>query len=165
MFRPLSVFNRNRHAPAPRQAGEGDPFAQFHNDMNRLLDDFISDFGAPAWFTGDRGDARPIHVDFKDRGTAIEVEAELPGVDEDDIDVELADNLLTISGEKKVEEEDEEKGYATRSYSSFRRSLSLPFDVDPDAIEARFKNGVLKLTLPKPPELEAKTRKIELRRD
>ena len=61
-------------------------------------------------------------------------------------------------------EEEEEKGVSRRAWSSFQRSMSLPFDVDPDAIDAKFKNGVLKLTLPKPPELEAKTRKIEVQK-
>ena len=165
MFRPLTLFNRNRNAPALREGDSGDPINQFHQEMNRLFDEFFADFGAPAYFTGDRpGNARPIHIDFKDTGKAIKIEAELPGIDEDDIDVELNDNLLTIRGEKKFEEDDEEKGVSSRSYSSFHRSMSLPFDVDPDAIDAKFKNGVLKLTLPKPPELASRTKKIRVER-
>ncbi|MEM9619650.1 MAG: Hsp20/alpha crystallin family protein [Pseudomonadota bacterium] len=160
MFRLLTLFNRNRNAPALRE--DADPFFQFHREMNRLFDDFFTDFGAPSAFT-DPGGARQAHIDYKDKGNAIELQAELPGIDEDDIHVELNDNLLTIRGEKKVED-DEEDGVSRRAWSSFQRSMSLPFDVDPDAIEATFKNGVLKLTLPKPPELEAKTRKIEVRR-
>ncbi len=167
MFKPLSVFNRRRNAPALRQNDDGDPFYAFHRDMNRLFEDFFSDFGAPSYFTGDgsgdlRGAHRGIHIDVKDKGKAFELEAELPGVDEDNIDVEINDNLLTISGEKKVEEENEDG--TRRAYSSFHRSMSLPFDVDPDAIEATFKNGILRLHLPKPPELEAKTRKISVRK-
>jgi HSP20 family protein len=163
MFRPLTLFNRNRNAPAFQEGG--DPFSQFHQEMNRLFDDFFSDFSTPAYFTGDKGvNARPIHIEFKDTGKNIELEAELPGVSEDDIDVEIQDNLLTIRGEKKLEEEDEKEGYSRKAYSSFQRSMSLPFDVDPDAIDARFKNGVLKLTLPKPPELATRTRKIEVQR-
>ena len=164
MFRPLTLFNRNRNAPSLREGEAGDPFFQLHREMNQLFDDFFSDFGAPAYFTGDRNNARPIHVEFKDKGKYIELDAELPGVSEDDIDVELNDNLLTIKGEKKFEEEDDKEGYSRKAYSSFQRSMSLPFDVDPDAIDARFKNGVLKLTLPKPPELEARTRKISVAR-
>lgn len=163
MFRPLTLFNRNRNAPALREEAAGDPFFQLHREMNQLFDDFFADFGAPAAFGETAGGARPVHVEFKDKGKAIELEAELPGIDEDDIQVELNDNLLTIRGEKKVEE-DEEDGVSRRAWSSFQRSMSLPFDVDPDAIDAKFKNGVLKLTLPKPPELEAKTRKIEVRK-
>ena len=162
MFRPLTLFTRNRNAPA--LAGPGDePFFQLHREMNRLFDDFFSDFGASSFLapSGQNG-ARAIHLDVKDKGKTLEIEAELPGVAEDDIDVELNDNLLTIRGERKDEEEKE--GVSRRSYASFQRSMSLPFDVDPDAVEAKFKNGVLKLTLPKPPELEARTKKIAVQR-
>ena len=164
MFRPLTLFNRRRNPPGLREGDAGDPFFQFHRDMNRLFEDFFADFDAPSYFTGDRdNNARPVHVEFKDKNGAIELEAELPGVSEEDIDVELNDNLLTIRGEKKYEEDDEE-GVSRQAYSSFQRSMSIPFDVDPDTIDAKFKNGVLKLRLPKPPELEEKTRKIEVRR-
>lgn len=164
MFRPLTLFNRNRNAPALREQEAGDPFFQLHREMNRLFDDFFSDFGSPFLLADNGGRARPVHIDYKDTGKAIEIEAELPGVDEDDVDVELSDNLLTIRGEKKLEEDDGKDGVSRRAYSSFQRSMSLPFDIDSDAIEATFKNGVLKLTLPKPPELEARTKKIEVRR-
>lgn len=164
MFRPPALFNRNRNAPAARDVTEADPFYQFHREMNRLFDDFLDGFGAPSLFSGtETGNARPIHMDVKDKGKAFEIEAELPGVNEEDVDVELNDNLLTIKGEKKIEEDDKD-GVSRRAYSSFQRSMSLPFDVDPDAVEAAFKNGVLKLTLPKPPELAARTRKIEVKR-
>ena len=162
MFRPLTIFNRNRNAPALREE-TGEPFFALHREMNRLFDDFFSDFGTPALFAAQGANgARAIHVDYKDTGKALEIEAELPGVSEDDIDVELNENLLTIRGERKNEEEKE--GVSRRSYASFQRSMSLPFDVDPDAVEAKFKNGVLKLTLPKPPELESRTKKIEVQR-
>jgi HSP20 family protein len=165
MFRPLTLFNRNRNTPALREDVVGDPFFQLHREMNNLFEDFVSDFGAPSLFAenGATG-ARPVHIEFTDTDKAIKLEAELPGVDEDDIQVELSDNLLTIRGEKKVEEEDKDKdnGYSRRAYSSFQRSMSLPFDVDPDAVDAKFKNGVLKLTLPKPPELDARARKIAI---
>jgi HSP20 family protein len=163
MFRPLTLFNRNRNTPALREDVVGDPFFQLHREMNNLFEGFVSDFGAPSLFA-DNGaaSARPVHVEFKDTDKAIELEAELPGVDEDDIEVDLADNLLTIKGEKKFEEDAEDNSYSRRAYSSFQRSMSLPFDVDPDAVDAKFKNGVLKLTLPKPREFEAKARKIAI---
>lgn len=162
MFRPLSVFNRNRNAPALRDEEEVTPFFQLHREMNRLFDDFFTDFGTPSVFAAGENGARAIHIDVKDKGKALKLEAELPGVSEDDIDVELHDNLLTIRGERKDEEEKD--GVSRRSYASFQRSMSLPFDVDPDAIDAKFKNGVLTLTLPKPPELETRTKKIEVQR-
>jgi HSP20 family protein len=163
MFKPLSVFNRHRNAPALAEDADA-PFFQLHREMNRLFDDFFSDFGASPLIAGRDGGngARAIRMDYKDKGETIEIEAELPGVDEDDIDVELNDNLLTIRGERKDEEDKD--GVSRRAYASFQRSMSLPFDADPDAIEAKFKNGVLKLTLPKPPELEARTKKIAVQK-
>lgn len=165
MFRPLTLFNRNRNAPSLR-SDDADPYYQFHREMNRLFDDFFADFGSPSLFGENAASgARAIHMEVREKENAFEIEAELPGVDEEDIHVELVDNLLTIRGEKTIEKsEDGGDGVRQRAYSSFQRSMSLPFDVDPDKIDAAFKNGVLKLTLPKPPELEAKTRKISVRR-
>ena len=169
MFRPLSIFNRNRNAPSLRGAEAGDPFFQLHREMNRLFDDFFTDFASPSLMTGaasgvGAGGARGIHMDVHETKDAFELEAELPGVSEDDIHVELNENLLTIRGEKTVEEKGEDDAVRRRSYSSFQRSLSLPFDVDPNRIDATFKNGVLKLTLPKPAELETSARKIAVKR-
>ena len=162
MFRPLTLFNRNRNAPALTENADA-PFLQLHREMNRLFDDFFTDFGSSSFFAPATGSgARAIHIDVKDAGKALQIEAELPGVSEDDIDVEISDNLLTIRGERRDEEEKE--GVSRRSYASFQRSMSLPFDIDPDAVEAKFKNGVLKLTLPKPAELEARTKKIAVQK-
>ena len=164
MFRPLTLFDRNRNAPSLRSA-EADPYLQFHREMNRLFDDFFAEFDTPSLFNSDTApDARSIHMEVTEKEDAFEIEAELPGVNEKDIHVELADNLLTIRGEKTVEKtENGDGGALQRAYSSFQRSMSLPFDVDPDKVDAAFKNGVLTLTLPKPPALEAKTRKISVR--
>lgn len=162
MFRPLSLFNRNRNALSARDEQSGDPFIELHREMNRLFDDFFTDFGAPAYFTGDRGRARPVHVDYRETDRILEIDAELPGVDEDDIDVQLNDNLLTIRAEKRFEDEKDTR--TTRSYSSFSRSIALPYEIDGDRVEATFKNGVLKLTLPKPPEIQSKSRKITVQR-
>lgn len=167
MFKPLSVFNRHRNTPALRDDASGDSFVQLHQEMNRLFDDFFADFGTPSLFSGDqRKDTRPVHIEYKDTGKSLELEAELPGVEEEDIDVELYENLLTIRGEKKIEEDDKDnEGVTRRSWSSFQRTMSLPFDIEPDAVSAKFKNGVLKLSLPKPPELERSPRKIAIERD
>ena len=166
MFRPLSLFSRNRNAPALRDAGSGDPFFQLHHEMNRLFDDFFADFGSPSFGSSGltSGAARGIHMDFHETKDAYELEAELPGVSEDDVHVELNENLLTIRGEKIVEEKGEGDDVRRRAYSSFQRSVSLPFDVDPDKVDATFRNGVLKLTLPKPAGLETNAKKIAVKR-
>ena len=101
------------------------------------------------------------------QATALEIEAELPGVDEKDIDVQLSDNLLTIRGEKRAERKEEKEGdyrLIERSYGSFARSIEVPFAVEADGVEATFRNGVLHLSLPKPPEAATRTRKIEVRK-
>lgn len=168
MFYPLTLLNRARRTPtAPDQAG-ADPFYRLHRDMNRLFDEAFSDFGLPGAFSGSFAAAGAPSVDIRETDKTYEVEAELPGVEEDDIHVELADNVLTLRGEKRFEREEEGKknGYHVmeRSYGSFARSIPLPFDADPDAVEAVFRNGVLKLSIPKPPEAETRSRRIAVKR-
>ena len=163
MIKPLTLFNRHRRTPLMKGDAPNDPLSYFYSEMNRVFDDFFDDFGPPSLFSGGNNtNARAIHMDVKDKGKTLVIEAELPGVEEDDIDVSLHDNLLTIRGERKLEQKDDEQGISQTAFSQFHRSMTLPFDVDPDAIEARIKNGVLKLTFPKPPELEAKSRKIAI---
>jgi HSP20 family protein len=95
------------------------------------------------------------------------VKAELPGVEEKDLDLQLAEGMLTIKGEKKQEREEGEKGKGyymmERSYGSFFRRIPLPTEVQEDKVEARFKNGVLMVSLPKSPEATAKVKRIEVK--
>jgi len=92
--------------------------------------------------------------------------AELPGVDEKDVDVTLADGVLTIRGEKKTERDEKDKNWPVveRSYGSFSRTISLPFDVDPAKVDAKFEKGVLRIHLPKPVEVAKKQQKIEIKK-
>jgi HSP20 family protein len=145
-------------APAPV---ETDPLRALQRRMDRLFDDVAGDYHWP--FANGRGALTPS-IDVSETDKEMTIEAELPGVDEKDIDVTLADNLLTIKGEKKQETEEKQKDYhlTERSYGSFMRSMSLPFDADPATIKAAFKDGVLTITLPKPPEVEAKVKKIAI---
>jgi len=166
MFRPLSIFNRNAEAlPTRTESYSGDPYFRLQHEMNRLFDDAFAGFGLPAAFRGGADEARLPRLDLHEAAHAIEIEAELPGVEEKDIDVQISDTLLTIRGEKKFERKDEKGGdyrVVERSFGEFSRSVTLPFAVDPDAVEASFKNGVLKLTLPKPPEAQTRTRRIAI---
>ena len=165
-LKSLMPFARSN---VPSRSGyEMDPFTAMRRDMDRLFDDmwkgFSSGGGLPAAFGN--GAAVP-RVDVKETAAGIEVSAELPGVDEKDIEVELQDDVLTIRGEKKVEKEegDKEKGYHVmeRSYGSFARSIALPYDADPDKVSADFSKGVLKIVVPRPAEVSAKTKKIEVK--
>ena len=107
-------------------------------------------------------------VDVAETKDAIEVTAELPGVDEKDLDVTLADGMLTVRGEKRTarDEQDRDKNWhvVERSYGSFSRAIPLPFDPDPAKVEAKFDKGVLHIHLPKPAEVAKKQQKIEIKK-
>lgn len=164
-FRDLIPFRRNE----PTSLESADPFESFHREIDRLFEDFWG--GGPL--TSRFGDRWPRmaavqmpRIDVSESDGAYEVSAELPGLEEKDIHVGLADGVLTIEGEKRQEEEKKDKSlyYTERSFGSFRRTLQVPADVNEEAIKANFKNGVLCLTLPKTKEAVQKARKIEIQK-
>jgi len=120
--------------------------ARLHNEMDDLFDGFFRGLEKP--FAGYK--AWPA-IDVAEEENAIVVRAEVAGCKADDIDISVYGNTLTISGEKKLEEEKKEKGYyhVESTYGSFRRELTLPTDVDAAKIDAVCKDGVLSITLPK----------------
>ncbi len=124
------------------------------------FDRFFSLGWPPAVYDGEapRAGGFSPRVEIRHEAEAIVLEAEIPGVDKDGVKVEVHDGVLTLSGEKKVERESEENGYSRseRAYGSFSRSFTLPKEVDADNISARYKNGVLQLTLAKKPESKPK---------
>ena len=135
-------------------------------EMDRMFDDVLKGFGTGG-LPAALGGAGVPRMDVKETATGIEITAELPGVDESDVEVELSDDVLTIRGEKKVEKEegDKEKGYhlMERSYGSFARSIALPFEADSEKVSADFSKGVLKVVIPRPAAAAAKTKKIEVK--
>ncbi len=146
----------------PARAGD-DPFSALHREMNRLFDDVYRGVPMPRVSSGEFQLAPSMDVtETKD---AYGVAVELPGVDEKDVEVKLADGMLTIKGEKKYEKTEDEEGrhLVERSYGSFMRSLSVPSDVDASRISAEFSKGVLKVALPKLPEAEAKAHTIKVK--
>jgi HSP20 family protein len=152
----LRPFSRGRTEVA---TAEDDPFGNFRREMDRLFDSFGRDFGWPAT---SRGGAMAPSIDVSETDNEVRIEAELPGVDQEDVEVVVTDNVLTIKGEKKSAKEEKKKDYhlVERSYGGFARSISLPFAAEADKAKASFKNGVLTITLPKPPEVKAKAKKI-----
>lgn len=126
--------------------------------LANLLDDF---FRVPVEFFG--GDLSP-KVDVHEDDKAVYVKAEIPGLDEKDLNVSLHNNMLTISGEKKNERAEEDKNrnyyYCERSFGSFSRTIELPEGIKHDEVKARYKNGVLEIELPK--DESARPRKIEI---
>ena len=133
-------------------------------EIEKTFDDF-SRRGPLAGYFGD-GTAGP-KVDVSEGKDGIEVTAELPGVDEKDIDLTLSNDVLTIRGEKKSErdETDKEKNWhlVERRYGSFSRTVTLPYQPDSDKVEAKFEKGVLRIRLPKPAEMAKQEKKIEIR--
>ncbi len=105
-------------------------------------------------------------IDVSESKDGIDVTAELPGVEEKDIDITLSNDVLTIRGEKKVERDQKEKNWhvVERSYGSFSRSIALPFEADMTKVEAKFDKGVLKVHLPKSAEAAKKEKKIEIKK-
>ena len=134
----------------------GDPFLSLHREMNRLFDDVLRGATGVPNQTGAAGMALVPHVDVSETDGEMKIVAELPGVRDEDVDVSLHDDLLTIRGEKKSERKDDKENYhvVERSFGSFQRSLRLPFSVDPTEVQADFNNGVLTITIPKGKERE-----------
>ncbi|MBX9692626.1 MAG: Hsp20/alpha crystallin family protein [Cyanobacteria bacterium] len=137
---------------------EDHPAYQLQRELNRLFDDFFStspwdSLGeVPALFGEHQysSDLTP-RIDMSETDKEILVKVELPGMTEKDVDVSISNDRITISGEKKQEREESEKGWyrMERQYGSFRRSIPLPYETDEDKAEAFYKNGVLTIKLPK----------------
>ena len=152
-------------AGAATRAGRFDPFGQMRREMERLFEDFGR--GLPSAFPSfaDTGFLNPtVEVTETDKG--LEVSAELPGIAENDIDVELHDDVLTIKAERRQEkdEEDKDKRYhiSERAYGTYLRRFALPFEADPDKVEAKFDNGVLRIVVPRSAEAPPRSRKIRI---
>ena len=128
-----------------------------------FLADLFGDDLDSFWGLTDRERAFVPRVDIKENKTNYKITAELPGMEKDDVKVEVKDRVLTIEGEKKEEKEEKEDNYyrVERSYGSFHRSFSLPEDITEDKIKAAFKNGVLTLTIPRSKE-EQKAKQIDI---
>jgi HSP20 family protein len=122
------------------------------NEMNRLFTTF---FDTPTGGNGESAGRRWIPaMDLVETDDHFVLKADLPGLSEGDVSIELEDNVLTVSGERKAEHEDKREGYVRveRAYGAFRRSLTLPDGVDPEGVAASFDKGVLEVRIPKPEE-------------
>ncbi len=153
--------------PAVKPAGTDDdhPFYSLQNQMNSLFDDFFSGFDvAPRSMAGGVGAFVPS-VDVKESDKDFTIYAELPGMDEKDIEVSVTSDSVTIKGEKKEEKEDKRKNYyfMERSYGSFNRTIPLAAQTDASNARASFKNGLLNITIPKTQSARAKGTKIPIK--
>lgn len=163
-----------RRASVPVNERGWPPFWTLRNEIDDLFDDFFRT-GWSGWPPGRRRPSAPAlrspsavpSLDVIDKENEVKLVADLPGLTETDIDVQVTDSMLTISGEKKEElEEGEQEGeryVSERRFGSFVRRISLPDGIDQEQIDASFKNGVLTVRLPKKPEAQHQARKIEVK--
>jgi HSP20 family protein len=139
-----SVQPKNKEVTIMTLLMKPEPFSQ---EVNRLFNNLfdLSESGAQRWVPA---------MDLMEADDHFVLKADLPGLAEDDVAIEIQDNTLTISGERRAEHEERERGWyrVERSFGRFSRSLSLPEGVDPDAVKAEFDNGVLEVRIPKPEE-------------
>ncbi len=139
------------------------PFKEFERvrrEMDRLWDSFLE---GGLRKRGEEGEWLPS-LDVAETKNELVVKAEVPGMDPKDIDISLSDGVLTIKGEKRQEKEEKEADYhvVERSYGSFMRSVQLPKEVQSDKISASYKNGILRIALPKSEEAKKKEVKIKV---
>ena len=166
--RSLMPFSRNM--PMSRWGEETDPFLQMRREMNRLFDDAFGGFGLPS-VLGPALRQMPAapKIDVSETDNEIQVTAEMPGIDQNNVQVLLEDDRLIIRGEKKEEreEDDKDRNYHVRErvQGAFSRTLPLPFAPDPNQVKAEFKNGVMTITIPKPQEVKQKQHRIDVQKN
>ncbi len=150
----------------PLISREGEtPMLAIQNEMNRLFDEFFSgSFPFPAQLVARRSAEFLPRLDISETETEFKVSAELPGMDEKDIQIRLEKDVLMLSGEKKSEVEEKEKTYhrIERSYGAFERVIPFNTQLDEEKVSAVFKNGVLTVTLPKAREAIRTSRTITI---
>jgi HSP20 family protein len=161
---------KKSQAPAPRGSH---PFESLRQEIDRLFDEFAT--GWPRLSFGRRADLQPfwpagtaglgVATDVAESEKEYRVTAEIPGLDEKDVEVTVSSGVLTMKGEKKEEFEESKKDFyrSERSYGSFQRSFRLPEDVDADKIEASLNKGVLTVVLPKTAEAQKTARKVAIK--
>ncbi len=138
-------------------------FGSLQERINKMFDDTIRTLYPPDGEELEKGTWAPA-VDIYETNDSFVVSADLPGLNKDEIQIDLKDNTLTLKGEKKFEEKVSKDNYirVERAYGSFVRSFTLPENVVPEKIKAKYKEGVLEVTIPKKEEAKPKQIKVEL---
>ncbi|MCG3206360.1 MAG: Spore protein SP21 [Elusimicrobia bacterium] len=171
-IKDLIPFKQSGKKSLPIKRSDGDPFDSLHREINRVFENFTKGFWDMSPFSGgameqrDQGDFMP-RTDITEDDKQIRVSVELPGMDEKDVQVSLANDELVIRGEKKTESEDKGKDWyrAERSYGSFHRTFALPEGIDSAKADASFKKGVLTVTIPKKADAQRDVKKITVRHE
>ncbi len=177
-FKKEEEEDAGKTSPVKREDAKGQisapvhPLLHFHQEIDRLFDQAFRSFGlAPLAFDRSlfsspqaEGMLKPT-LDLGASENEYTITVEIPGVDENDVNVEIANDILTISGEKKQEKEEKERNYyrMERTYGSFKRVLHLPEDADQENVKATFKKGVLTVTMPRKALPKSEVKKIEVK--
>jgi len=156
--------------PTTRTENFGFPVTRLHREIDHMFDDFFRGSGFPSWFEN----RQPLmaktaqflkpKLDISETDEKYEVRVEVPGVDKENISIDINKETLTIRGDKRMEKEDKGEKYHSieRSYGSFQRVLTLPSDADRDRIDAKFKDGVLRLSIIKDADKQKATKNIAI---
>jgi HSP20 family protein len=162
---PWGRDDGNRAPTIFRDDGDRDPFLSLHREVNRLFDDVFRGFDSrlPSLGRFSSFGGNWPSVEISDEEKQIRVTAELPGLEEKDIEVLLDDGVLTLKGEKRSETEDNNRQFSERFYGSFERRIPIGYEVEDDKVDARFKNGVLTVTLPKTAKAQSQAKRIEIK--
>lgn len=164
-----SIIPFGRSSAPTRRDRESDSFEGFRREMDRLFDAFARNWDATNLASADAvtGGLLSPRVNVAETEDGLEIAAELPGLDAKDIQVDLADGVLTLKGERKFEKEDrdERKQYylVERGYGTFLRRFSVPFEPDQDRLEAHFDKGVLKIRVPRSAAAERRIKRIPVK--
>lgn len=161
---PWGRSNGNQ-VPTVFRDSDRDPFLSLHREVNRLFDDVFRSFdrNLPAFDSlASFGRGWPS-VEISETEKEIRITAEVPGLEEKDIELVLDDGVLTLRGEKRSETEDKDKQYSERFYGRFERRIPVGREIVEDKIDARFKNGVLNLVLPKTEKAQSQVKRIAIK--
>lgn len=152
---------------SPALYRDADPFMALHREVNRLFDDLFRGFETsgigrfPSLASSKTSWGWPS-VEVSETDKQVRVTAELPGLEEKDVEVLLDDDVLTLRGEKRCESEDKDRQFSERFYGQFERRIALGAEVEEDKVEAQFKNGVLTITMPKTERAQSKAKRIAI---
>ncbi|MES0872488.1 Hsp20/alpha crystallin family protein [Sinimarinibacterium thermocellulolyticum] len=158
-----------RALPVRRGSKDVSPLWRVHDEIDRVFDDFFRGFGLPSLFTDDwprAGDGAMLQprLDITETKNAYEISVEVPGVEQDDLELSVQDGVLIIRGEKRQEKREDGERYhrIERSYGAFQRELNLPADADADRIEANVRGGVVRIKVPRRADVASGARRIAI---
>jgi HSP20 family protein len=164
--RDLIPWGRNNNqTPSVYRDEDRNPFLSLHREVNRLFDDVFRGFDSrlPAFGSLSSFAGSWPSVEISETDKEIKVTAEIPGLEEKDVEVLIDDGVLTLKGEKRSETEDKEKQFSERFYGRFERRIPLGVEVEEDKIDARFKSGVLSIVLPKSAKAQSQVKRIAIK--